>query len=144
MRLGPRNRRRLAIGSVIAGAIVAVVVAVLLTRSTTNPGHAVSVPRGHGLPASGNQCVPTSDGGCVFNFYGVAAGMTTAQVRHLIGKPATRRGRCWQYPTQLSKAQVESGVVRSVLDVCFFGGRVSDRSTPTYVRRDGKVVLLHG
>jgi hypothetical protein len=139
--IGPRNRRRLATGAAIAGAIAAVVLAVLPTRSTLRPGHAVPVP-GHGLSAFHDRCVPTPTGGCVFDFDGIGSGMTKAQVQRVVGKPATKRGRCWRYPQQPNQARVHNGIVKSVLDVCFFGGRVSDRSTQGYVRRHGKVVPL--
>jgi hypothetical protein len=68
-------------------------------------------------------------------------GMSKQQVLQAVGKPATTRGRCWQYPVAPSP-RAPRGVVSTVVGVCFFGGRVSDLSTRDYVRRRGKFVPL--
>lgn len=132
--MGPRNRRRLAIGAGIAGLIVAVVLAVVLTRPTSRSGHALS-----GLPI---QCVSNGGtGGCTVTLKGVTFGMTPQQVQSALGEPATKHGRCWQYPQPVARDLAVLGVVKSVQDVCFFAGRFSDRSQRDYVRRHGKLVL---
>lgn len=76
------------------------------------------------------------------NFGGIIFGMAPNQVQRLLGKPASRQGRCWQYPLQVTKSEAAKGVVKDDQNVCFFAGQLSDTSFQSYVRRHGKLVLL--
>jgi hypothetical protein len=71
----------------------------------------------------------------------IVGGMTKQQVLRAVGKPAIRRGRCWQYPVAVEPGAARR-VVRTVVGVCFFAGRVSDTTFTDYVRRNGKLVAL--
>jgi hypothetical protein len=133
--MGPRNRRRLAVGAGVAGVIVAVVAVALLTRTAS--------PRAHALSATRLRCVPEPNGTCYMKFGGIVSGMTENQVRRVLGKPEARRGRCWLYSQPVSKYEAARGVVKSDVAVCFFGGRYSDESEENYVRRHGKLVPYH-
>jgi hypothetical protein len=140
--LGPRNRRRLALGAGVAGVIVAVVVvAVVLTRPTSSSGRARTLSSPGGgcvrLPDSIAMCGPTGPWGRV------TFGMTRSQVRTLVGKPAATLGDCWRYPQPVSKYLAAYGVVKTVQEACFFGGTLSDTPSESYVRRHGKLVLWH-
>jgi hypothetical protein len=112
----------------LAAAIVAAV-AVLLTRQS---GHAASVSR--------SRCGAQT---CYF-FPGagrIVFGMTPHEVQRALGKPATKQGRCWQYPHPVDKYLAAYGVVKSVMGACFFGGALSETRDQNYVRRHGKLVL---
>ena len=150
--MGPRNRRRLAIGAGIAAVIIAVVAAVVLTRSTTPSGQAATPPP----PRSGQtrttfdyRCVPLADAGCLPQLGRVVGGkfvtpidgMTKSRMLHLFGKPVAKRGNCWQYLLALSKYQASQHVVKDVLTFCFYEGRLANRSEQDFVRRHGKLVL---
>lgn len=47
------------------------------------------------------------------------------------------------YPDEVGKYLASKGVVKSVVDVCFLSGQYSDRSSESYVRSHGKLVLFH-
>jgi hypothetical protein len=68
--------------------------------------------------------------------------MTPQQVQSRIGKPVATQGRCWLYPQPVDKYLAAYGVVKSVLDVCFLGGRLSDTEGQSYIRRNGKLVIF--
>lgn len=55
----------------------------------------------------------------------VVFGMSRQQVQHLLGKPVTRQGRCWQYPNPASPWDAAGAELPNV-GICFFGGRASD------------------
>ena len=79
MRLGPRNRRRLAIGGGISlAAGIAAAAVVLFTGSTSHPKLAQPPSR---------QLVALIDK--------IIDGMSKQQVLRAVGKPASSRGRCW-------------------------------------------------
>jgi len=77
------------------------------------------------------------------SFGGLVFGMTKSQVERRLGKPESIQGRCWMYPDDVGKYLAAQGVVKSVVGVCFFAGRYSDRSGAAYIRRHGKLVLWH-
>jgi hypothetical protein len=134
---GPRRRPRLAIGTALAGILVVVVTAVLLTRPATHSRRAA---------ASAHKYVPSTltsyrDGRAYVHPAGISMGMTGDQVRRSVGKPARRQGRCWWYSQPVYKSMAVRGVVKNYLGVCFFGGVVSDLQGRSYDRR-GKLVHL--
>ena len=124
VRPGPRNRRRLAIGGSIALAAGAAAAALVLFTGSSSPRLA--------KPPS-SQLVKLADK--------IVGGMTKEQVLRAVGKPATRQGRCWQYPVAPGPGAARE-VVKTVVGVCFFAGRVSDTTFTDYVRRNGKLVPL--
>jgi hypothetical protein len=77
------------------------------------------------------------------SFGGLTFGMTKSQVERRLGKPESSRGRCWVYPDEVGQYLASKGVVKSVVDVCFLSGRYSDKSSESYVRRHGKLVIFH-
>jgi hypothetical protein len=136
--LGPRNRRRIAIGAGVGLAVTgAVVAAVLLTLPAGRSG------REAGLARAENGIAVTHPDGIVTITPGITAGWSPQQVQRLLGKPTTKQGHCWQYPAKTDPYFAAYGVKKTVLDMCFFAGRVSDTSTKYYVRRNGKLVLWH-
>jgi hypothetical protein len=120
--MGPRNTRRLATAGIGLGVIGAIVAVVLLTRSATHP-------------QSNHRQIATIRAKLV-------AGMSAQQVLRLVGKPMTKRGRCWEYLEKLDPRLAAKGVVRSDTGVCFFDGRVTDFTFQDYARRHGKLVPL--
>ena len=74
---------------------------------------------------------------------GITSGSSPQQVERLLGKPKAKHGRCWQYPTKTDKYWVPYGVKKTIFDVCFFAGVVTDTATELYVLRDGKFKPFH-
>jgi len=69
--------------------------------------------------------------------------MSPQQVERHLGKPTTKRGRCWLYSELGGRYLATQGVVESMVAECFFSGRLSDTSEHHYVRRSGKLVPWH-
>jgi hypothetical protein len=124
VRIGPRNRRRLAIGGAFALAVaIAAAAAALFTGSSRS---------GLANPPSRQLVALTAK---------VVDGMSKQEVLHVIGKPASSRGRCWQYPVAPGP-RAPRRVVETVVSVCFYADHVSDMSSRDYIRRHGKLVPL--
>jgi hypothetical protein len=125
--MGPRAKRRLAIvGSLCLGVTAIVAAVVLLTRSSPSPGQAAAT--GFRLSEKDTDRV--------------ISGMSGRQVRRLLGQPAAKRGRCWEYRVAPDKRLTAKGVVQTVVGVCFFVGRVTNRTYRDYLRLRGKLVPL--
>lgn len=96
----------------MAAVIVAVVVAVLLTRSTS-----------HGSAPSLTVVATPASIRYQANRLKVVFGMTPRQVRHLVGPPTKIVGTCWQYPPYQSAFRGRTYV--SADRLCFYAGRYS-------------------
>ena len=112
LRLGPRNKRRLAHAGIALGVAVIVVGGIALLRSSHQPSTASHRP----YPASGR--------------FAIFSGMSQVDVLQRAGRPTTRRGSCWQYDTRRpiqyrTRTGPREGLLTAV-KVCFFAQAVYD------------------
>lgn len=137
--MGPRNKRRLAIGGGICAVVVAIAVSALLTRSSTPSRNAARSSALSGdATAAHFELSPPATYKMLYGMYG----MNGKQVRDLVGRPASERGRCWLYRTTPDPRSAATGVVETDVSVCFFEGRVSDTSSTDYIQLRGKLLAV--
>jgi hypothetical protein len=119
--MGPRNQRRLTSGGIGLAVIVAIVLAIALTRSANQPGP-VSAGSATASPSGqkGDERYAANSGELVY-------GMTPHQVRALVGPPSKIAGTCWQY--QLDEFRSDHGVARTYNAdrICFYAGKFSEQ-----------------
>ncbi|HZP73417.1 MAG TPA: hypothetical protein VFA97_08585 [Gaiellaceae bacterium] len=117
VQLGPRNRRRLTAGGIGLVAITILVLAVaLLTRPASHSGSASPV---------GGQIGHKGDWRFLAHSGQLAFGMTTHQVRTLVGPPSKTHGSCWEYQENLFRSDHGVNRTYNAQSLCFYGGKYS-------------------
>lgn len=119
--IGPRNRRRITRGAIVAGLVVATAATLVLLVRRSH--HAGPGPSAASSKAPARPVTVTSK---------LVYGMSKGDVLRLAGRPARSVGPCWQYQENLKIWQGKHTV--NAERVCFLGGTYSY----AYSEIDGK------